>query len=541
MISHSSPTKLWIFRKQTLCIRINEWLNSNDQAWKDFEWYCKTLKFFKNHGDAASGERTRTLENFRIRNHELMKKIRYKLEQKFADTRCISEQRIVEPDQINGSTPADRMRNILDKHLSGIYKNHKLAEGYAKNQADLKRSAADQQTMMPHLTSAEQTVNDLITNYNDQMTVHDLVQEFAKPPFGWRHEAVLDILVHLVKKKKREFKYRNQPRYPIVDFINKAVSTAERVVCEVCSGAEIDQATIDEALFHFRDIFNRELPATTDGNELFEMLVGELKKELMRYQPFEDAYHGSYPFGVCFHETTKLLNTWANMRDPRALFSTLTSGKDQAKKLLDTAKGMAEFADANHKDYDAIRTFYQANRENFLELTPDAQEKAEKIGRFLKMDDPRFEYRHIRKAYDEVKKALDDLKKALLEEVIGIYEAIFRELEQEKARRGITDAIEYADLNGTLQGINRLESIAQLRNKKLGAHEFKTEQLQSIIEYAASQSSGTTATTVGEPEVYYVSRVRATISNATELDEYLAKVRQDMLELIQNNKTIIIK
>ena len=45
----------------------------------------------------------------------------------------------------------------------------------------------------------------------------------------------------LAKKKKREFKYKGAPRYPIVDFINKAVSTAERMSCEIVTGEDIDQ------------------------------------------------------------------------------------------------------------------------------------------------------------------------------------------------------------------------------------------------------------------------------------------------------------
>ncbi len=245
---------------------------------RDFEWYCQTLKFFKSHGDSASGERAKTIENFRIRNNELQKKIWQRLEQKFGETRFISQQRIIEPDQIRGANPAERSKNVIEKHLSDIYHKHKLAEGYAQNQKDLKASAASGQVLIPSLTPAEEIVNNIISNYNNQMTVHDLVNELEKAPFGWRNEAVLDVLVHLVKKKKREFRYRNQPRYPIVDFINKAVSAPERLVCEVCSGQEIDQSTIDETMFSFREIFNRDLISTTDGNELYQCCSKNSKK-----------------------------------------------------------------------------------------------------------------------------------------------------------------------------------------------------------------------------------------------------------------------
>ena len=528
--------------KGDLAVCVNEWFNGDEQLRKDFFWFCKTKNFFSTNGDSSTGERSKTIEVFRLRNDVLEKKIRSRLEQKFTDTRFISEQRIVEPDQIKGSNPSDRMKDAIEKHLSRIYKNHKLAEGYAQNQRDLKVSAAaNTQVSNFGLTPAEEVVNNMISSYNDQMTVHDLTKEFEKPPFGWRNEALLDVLVHLVKKKKREFKYNNQPRYPIVDFINKAVSTAERVRCEVCSGEEIDQATIDQAQLHFREIFNRDLPATTDSDELFNNLKAAFQQEIERYQPYEDNYHGSYPFGNCFHETTKLLNNWVNIRDPKALFNAINKGKEEAKALLDTAKGMAQFAADAVKDYDAIRRFYDANKENSLDRRPDEQEKPEKAAPPQKGGAPRRKSRHIRKAYDEVKKALNELKANLVEEVFQLYSRVFDELEQEKTARGVSEANVYADRDHTLSGLKRLDSIPQLKNKKLGAGDFKSEQITKLIEFAASKSNGSTGVTVGEPETYYITNIKATISNETELEEYLAQARRDMLALLRKNKTIIIK
>ncbi|MCB0544272.1 MAG: BREX system P-loop protein BrxC, partial [Saprospiraceae bacterium] len=529
--------------KTDLGICVNEWFLKDVPLRKDFEWYCQTLKFFSSQGDSATGVRAKTIENFRIRNGELEKSISLRLKQHFAETRFISQQRVVEPDQVNGTDPVDRTKNILDKHLEGIYHKHQLAANYAQNQKDLKMSAAGTQGLMHGLSPAEELVNNMISNYNNQVTVHDLINELEKVPFGWRHEAVLDVLVHLVKKKKREFRYRNQPRYPIVDFINKAVSAPERQVCEVCSGQEIDQATIDETAFAFRDIFNRDLIGTTDGNELYQLLLEEFKKEQAQYLPLEDDYHGTYPFGNCFHETSKMLNRWANIRDPKSLFDSVRSEKETAKAFLDLAKGMKEFVGQHIKEYDAIGLFYKNHRENILELDIDVQEKADKIKEFLHSEDPRSDYRHIRKAYDEVKTALTDYKKQLTDEVVEGYEQVFAELEAEKTKLGVTEANVYADHERTLQGIRNLDSIAQLKNRKLEADHFKAEQLEALIRYAAAKPAepGKPQTRVGEPKEYYITRLMTTISNEQELDDYLAKARKEMLDLLHQNKTIILK
>ncbi|MEZ4966035.1 MAG: hypothetical protein R2791_12410 [Saprospiraceae bacterium] len=142
---------------------------------------------------------------------------------------------------------------------------------------------------------------------------------------------------------------------------------------------EIDQATIDETAFAFRDIFNRDLIGTTDGNELYQLLLEEFKKE-PQYLPLEDDYHGTYPFGNCFHETSKMLNRWANIRDPKSLFDSVRSEKG-SKGLSRPGQRheRATFVGQHIKEYNAIGLFYKNHRENILELDIDVQEKADKI------------------------------------------------------------------------------------------------------------------------------------------------------------------
>ncbi|MFN8353665.1 MAG: BREX system P-loop protein BrxC [Spirosomataceae bacterium] len=531
-------------RKADLVVGINEWFRTDGVLRKDFERYCKTLLFFRNNSSSSTGERAKTIENFSIRNNALSESIKSRLVHRFAETRFISQQLIIEPDQVRGTTPTERLKNAIEKHLDGLYKNHKLSEPYAQTQAALKQSAAKpiQKDMDLMLTPAEKVVNDVIGQHNDQMTVLDLVSYFDKAPFGWRTEAVLDVLVHLVQKRKREFRYRNQPRYPIIDFINKAVSMAEQAVCEVVSGQEIDQATLDQVIISFKTIFNAELLASTDGATLLESLQIELEKYTKLYAPFEESYFGAYPFGLCFHEAMKQLKAWAAIRDPKQLFKVINDHPETGRDLFDKAAGMRDFASQHCSDYDAIKKFYEANIENFRELAPVHQDKADSIATFLRMDDPRREYRHIRKAYDELKHALHGFLKDLTNEVVALYETIFEELATEAKQQGITEGNVYASQEAVIQQIKTLQAITPLQNKKLDAANFKSEELTKIIQFAASKTPTTAAQPkVGEPELYYITKVRATISTSTELEQYLAKVREDMLKLLANHKTIVIK
>lgn len=524
-----------------LVIAFSEQFYSDHNLRNDFEWNCKTRKFFQNNADAATGERAKTIENFRIRNESLEGRIRSKFERIFQTLRMVSGQFVWESNHISGSQPPERLKNILEKHLERIYKYEKLSHLYARNQLELKTSASQKQTLMPNLSPAEEMVDTFITNHADQITVEELVRNFEKPPFGWRAEALLDILVHLVKKRKREFSYHNRPRFEIVDFINKAVISSERPVCVVKKGEEIDQSALDQAVMDYRDIFNQDLAASTDGNELYETLLAKLKAHENLNAGFEEEYYGNYPFGLAFHELGKLLNRWTGIRDPKTLFDTLHHEKQEAKIAFDNAKGMSDFSTRMRKDFDAIRKFIDANKENFSELMPAEQHKAEQLVQLLQSSDPRRDFRHCVKASEELKKALSDLTNQLRQDLVLVYENIFDELEAELAKNNIPDKHVIADRISIFSKINGLKSVPQLKNQKLNAANFKSGQLEAILNFASRKNEQETGTRVGEPEVLYITGIVSTIRNDEEMEIFITRIRQDIQALLKQNKTIIIK
>jgi hypothetical protein len=519
-----------------LVICINEWYNNDSALRHDFEWYCKTNKYLINGSGGASGERAKTNENFKIRNKQLSESISRVIESKFIESRFISQNTILEADQINGTSPSDRVKNLIEHHLGNIYKFHKLSDGYARNQIELKAAAASTQTEMPHLTPAEQSINDFITSNNNQITITDLIKQYGEAPFGWRFEAVLEVALKLVKKKKREFKYKGAPRYPIVDFINKAVSTAERMSCEIVTGEDIDQALLDDVVSTFKYIFNENISTSSDGNEMFETLSNVLSAKLKRIQPFESDYFGKYPFGGSFQKSIQQLTTWTTIRDPKRLFQDFIGSKDFAKELFDTEKGIEDFINNNFKDYTTLSNFCENNKENFKEFSTDNQSKAKIITDFLLLEDPRKDFRHAKKAYEELSQALKDLTAELKKEVKSIYISIFDELEQEALKLKVSSSV-FDNRDSVLNAIDALTSIAQLKNKKLSAADYKRAQLEKIIAAIPVPPGGGGPTSA----TYHITRGASTISNNTEMEVFLSKVKTDMETLLNENKTIILK
>lgn len=523
--------------KKDVLVAVNEWFTTDDSLKKDFDWYCRTNKYFLNSAAGGTGERSKTNENFKIRNNQLKDKLIQSFKAKFSNTRFVSQNNIVDPSEITGVVPSDRFAKLLDYHLKGIYKNHELSFGYARTQQELKASVASNQVLMETLEPAEEVVNNFITQNNNQITVYDLIQNFEKEPFGWRWESVLDILVRLEKKKKREFKYKGISRYNRVDFINKAVSTAERTSCEVVSGEVIDQVTLDGVFNAFKNAFNEVLgpdELKTDQNKLFDALKAALTKHEEKYADLESKYR-NYAFAQVFTDAKKIIFQYHQITDLNRLFNNIIDDQEVIKEKLDTGKAVNDFAVQRLDKYNEIKSFSRENNDNFKLLESDDKEKVKKINNFFEAIDPRKEFRHIVKAYDEIKEAISSRVADLRDKTVETYQKIFEELAEEASKRKV-DEKTYADKEYTINGIKNLTSLSGLKTKFLEASNFKSEQLQKIIE--ATSAPGETA---AESSIYYTSRAASTITTEQELEEYLLKLRREMLQLLKDNKNIIIK
>lgn len=518
--------------KKDLVLCINEWYSIDFSLKKDFELYCKTQKYFKSNSGGI-GKRAITDDNFKSRNNLLSGKIKETIEAKFSETRFISQNRVLEASEVNGVKPKERFDNLINKHLGNIYKMYHLCEYYAKNQAELKTSTARNQIPLSSLTPAEETVNDMITTNNGQMTIHDLITNFAKEPFGWTHDGVLDILVHLVKKKKREFQYKGQPRFPIVDFINKAVSTREQMSCEVITGEDIDQTMLDKTLQSFNNIFNENISVSTDGNDLCEILTTAINKHIDNLTTLKEKYK-IYPFGSLFSDSANLLSDWVKIRDPKRLFSEINEGETRAKELIDKTKKNEDYLIRVFDEYKDMKAFNESNNENFKELSEVDQDKGSLLKSFLEEEDITNSFRDAKNSYDELKLAISSHLKDLKIEVEKVYEEIFTELDKvAEARKCPRD--KYAQQGFVINEINNLNSITSLENKRLSISDFKTDELAKIL---AHTSSGQTAKATVN---YRVASVTSVIKTQTELDQFILKVKDEMEKILSDDKTIIIK
>lgn len=556
--SLNNPTSSLVF-----CI--NDWLMHNKELQNNFNWYCKVEKYLLESSEVPTAAREKSREKFRSRNATLLKgKIEPQIQKLFEETRFISGQSIIEPNEVTGKG-ADRYRNVLTRHLENVYKYAKLTEGMPVTAEELRQKAnrtvsPDEYGELHPMTDAEKMVNDYITRMGNEMTLSELIRKFTEAPYGWKDVTIIYIVTELCKRKLREPNYKKQPRYPIKDFVAKALISSERSSLAITSAQEISQEAINMAIKAWQQIFNVYIPFTGDGNALFDELKDKkIPEQRNTWQKIKESCEG-YPFIKPLRELTDIFAQWLDIREPKRLFETLHNCCQEMAVLMDRCRNLQEFVKDQLDDYNKMRIFCNNNQENFHHLGVSDQEKAGKLDVFFKSEWPVDDFRICKIMHGELKTAIDDTVKALQKDAFQKYNSIFDELATLAQENSVSPAV-YANREYKLNDLKKQQSIVSLQLALSDADHYLSGERAKVLmdtdrqrqenerQELLKQKPGKdeaevppTPLVAAEPPVKYeLPKANKILSSESDIDDYLKDIRRELIKLITDNKKIIIK
>ena len=537
--SEATPEELaFDASRKELLVCVHEWFKQDAELRREFDKYCKTVKYLMNNSSGATGSRANTNSNFRTRNNELRDKLLQKFTERFATTSFVSLQQVIQGRELPAAKAKDRLEQVMQKHIGDIYNKHTLSERYAQTHSALMEHANDKQVLaLTTLSTAEEIVEGVIERQGGSMTVEELVRQFEKEPFGWKAEATIDMLLQLVRKKKREFRYKNEVPGSHAEVIAKLKSTSEHSSCSVVAGEAISQDTLDAVINAFKAVFNESLAHTTDDESLFKNLKDELARKESEVNNLAMTYGGKAPWAEVFKEGDHALRDLTANRGKAKLFQAMIAFEQNGKELFDRVKDLREFADAQFGTFQSLEEFIRVNHLNFQDLFPEFFGQVQTIHEFLQSQAPRNELRHAMKAKEELELALKNHREELRKRVQKTYASIFDVLEQELERMEVSKDV-IASRQEYIERIAKESDLSELQRLASKSDDFKTEQLEKIV--AAVQSQQPSAP-VRETKDYRPSRHGGTISNEQDLEKYLQDVRRDMEQLLKDGNIIIIR
>lgn len=532
-----------------LNININEWFNDDKEFKKDFLNYCKTTKYLEDNRSIATGRKEKTLDEFGKNNDKLLKDLQIRFEKAWANASFTSGQKVIPASAINGTNPAARYQEMVNKHLEFLYKYYQWSEAFAQNNADLQTVITKTITTVNtdnELNLAETEVNNKISQSGNEMNLTDVVKLFEKAPYGWKDIATLHVVFNIARKKQRALYYLND-EMELKSYYEKAINSSSRNSIEVKSTKEYNQEDIDAFKNAVKAIFVSY--TFKNGQTVAEMMTDFhefLGKNLIEVNQYKEQYEG-FPFSITLKNFYRHLAEIKEIKSNDKCIQKLIENKIVLQNERDAFTDLRDFIDNNFSNYNEIRNFVSAEKSNLEKLGEDYEDRVKEISTYLQTEaQPALDFPTYRKMFKDLKKAQDGLLEDYKLKATAAYNEIFDELEAKIKELNVDNIIPDRDYV-----INRLQKSKDLNFLDLELYkkdDFRFSHLKALAELANKKNqvadSGGDAPKYGSKlETINLSATFAgdTISSPEEVDVLIDKLKNKLMVELKKNGKIFLK
>lgn len=532
----------------------------NAELRQNFLEYCRVQCFAQEQ--AISEERQRTKRLFQERAKELYKnEIKPQFQQMLDVCSVISGQNVLSPSILGSAKSKERYKTALTNHLKNLYEFAHLVNGseYPKTQSELLdkilRPVEATLVDMP-LSIAEKKVKDYLDRSPHDVTVADVVRQFAKVPYGWADCCSIYVVNELVRRHLYAFNYNNNPNVSREDTARNIVRDSNRFTIEAAKA--ISQDILNEFIEAWKHIFNVvSLKGSNDSTELYrnckETDDSALNRLLSNYRKLSKKINGC-PFESVIDEAITLMEKWSNIRDHKEFFTVITEAKESAAALFDRCKNINTFVNDQFEGYQKLKLFIQENRDNFAFLPEDQKEAQNRLCTIQNDMEPWDNMPAYLKIMRNLNGRLEECKAALIENIKVNYNKTFDELEEYAVGMKV-DRDKFAKRDITIsQKINTGNFYALQANA--GIASFYEEQMKKINEaipktvepkpYTPTSEEGgyvvkeTTSTPRARKMVHLHTHTTQPMHTEADIDRYLQKLKTELMQHIGGDYDIII-
>lgn len=504
--------------------------------------YCRVQKFSQQ--DALSEERQRVKNIFKERAAEMMKKeIRPRFQEMLDQCPVIAGQNVLSPVEIGKSKGKERYDKVLGKHFALLYDQANLiGDDYPRTNSELQSKILESiDPTLPGLPlpAPEKRIKDVIDRAPHDITVADIVRNFARVPYGWSDLATIYFTNGLVRRHQYTFSYNNSPVESRKDIANNIIREAARFTIEPAKA--IPQQLINDFISSWKAIFNVvEVKGANDSTELYQECKENPKSPLNKlretYSYLANTSFPGKPFVHILNETVSLMDSWSSIRDHAKFFETIVADRDKAIKLMDGCKNINMFKNDHIDNYRMLFEFIDSNKTNF-DFLPDQQRDAANALMKIQTDEAPWEhFQSYIKMLRPLQRELDNCRKELVQKVTDAYTKVFAELDAYAKQQKVEPA-EYDDHEQTLRQKSSSRNFYALKDAA-DTTDFFTKMINVINTIAQGRGAG-------EKIIKLVRLNTRTgtenpLCNEQDIDNYLSRLREQLVKLLGDNDGIIV-
>ena len=299
------------------------------------------------------------------------------------------------------------------------------------------------------------------------------------------------------------------------------------------------------------------MPATTDSRELYDLCTGgtDIKGLLTNYSNMRKEI-SRYPFVSDIDKALEMVNGWIAIKDQTTFFETVTAQRDEAAALIDRCKLVVEFYHEQLDKYRSILSFINANQSNFELLGAEAKDDIDSLKAII--DDAEV-YTHF-KDYIRYQKAVNARimakKTELVEAVRSSYDQVYNQLRTIASGKQVDPSF-LPDLEAKMLVVKGETNLYHLRDMA-DVSDFQTDMINVINKIVEERDSNSSSGGSGDsgngegggdtqPKTKKINTVKLKTATAQPLkteqdvDTYLASLKVELMQHINNNEEILIK
>ena len=514
-------------------------LKDNQELRANFLYYCRVQRFAQE--PAISEERQRTKQIFQQRAKDLYDKEIVKQFQQILDTcTVISCGSVMTAVDTGTARKAERYKTLLNKHLEAIYQfaglvnNSETPKTQSELSAKILRPVDPEVGNMP-LSQPEKKIKDWLDRQPHDVTVAEIVRQFAKVPYGWSDFATIYYLNELVRRHQYAFNYNNNPNVSREETARNIVREASKFSVEKAQA--ISQEVLNNFIEAWKHIFNMmSVKGSNDSTELFrnckETDDSALNKLLKNYRELSRKISGC-PFAHVIDEAITLMEQWLTIREESLFFQTIIDAKDEASLLFDRCKSINTFFGDQFERYQLMNRFIDENRDNFSFLE-GLYESVRSLRAIKDDEEPWDRMPSYTKLLKMLNTKLQDKKKELVQDITNKYNAAFDDLEK-YAESVKVERSKFAKRNTTITQKTNTNNFYALQANANSVPQFYEEQMKKIDDAKPGEPSGRK-----RKVVHLSTHTTQPLRTEADIDLYLQSLKVQLMQHLDENTDLVV-
>ncbi len=368
------------------------------------------------------------------------------------------------------------------------------------------------------------------------ITISNLLEYFAIRPYGWYKNAILTQIASLFLKQKVDLRGCNSKKEVLT-----ALTNNREFNTIVMPRVEVDAKKIEQTKKTLSELFPNASFTSTSTRDIYDVAMKETADLISSCKNFMNL---NYPFDDVFQEIIDVLTPLERLTLD-TLFDEVPSMEDDLLNAKDDfIEPIMEFMNGDKRRiYDSVTNFAKDNQNN-LRYIDDPQKSV--IEALCSLDKP-YSGSHITKA-NQALKAVRDLLQPLIEqtraEAIEKIEAVIKELQNNENFEKVPSADRFKvvrprqELIDSINNNSSIDTIKQRSNRDALADEL-SRGLEKMFELMPQD-----VVVPLKQDTVRISkltpRTKITLKNSDDVDEYIDKLKENLLSEIDSGKQVLL-